>query len=298
MLDSPHLILTLVLLGPGIIAGYIFLKKIQQNRVHLTEPFEEDSALRLPGHSLLEKIEKTHEEVADKILFLIFPTLIHALVFYVFFEQRSANEWTFVFLFGIETGVIALLGFRLWRLLKELQCFRQGFRGEVFVSQILQPLTLMGYRVYHDLEFGDNKIDHILMNDCGIFCLETEIPQKRKTPAGKTSEEVIYDGTCLQFPWGKETDCLKQLQRNASFLAKYLREQTGQSIPIYPILLLPGWNINRTAKSSINVINPRELPAGLFYFPDFPLSEGQIEEIDMVLSKKSLEHVSPERKAS
>ncbi|MCB1122846.1 MAG: NERD domain-containing protein, partial [Verrucomicrobiae bacterium] len=238
MLISPHLILTLVLLGPGILAGYIFLKKIQQNRVRLTEPLEGGTAIRLPGHSLLEKIEKTHEEVADKILFLIFPTLIHALVFYAFFEERTGNEWTFVFLFGIETGIIALVGFRLWRLLKEIEVFRLGFRGEVFVSQILQPLTLMGYRVFHDLEFGSSKIDHVLMNDSGIFCLETETPEKPKGYRSKSLSEVIYDGSSLQYPWGKDTAPLKHLQRNASALAKYLREQIGESIPIYPILLL------------------------------------------------------------
>lgn len=298
MLISPHLILTLVLLGPGILAGYIFLKKIQQNRVRLTEPLEGGTAIRLPGHSLLEKIEKTHEEVADKILFLIFPTLIHALVFYAFFEERTGNEWTFVFLFGIETGIIALVGFRLWRLLKEIEVFRLGFRGEVFVSQILQPLTLMGYRVFHDLEFGSSKIDHVLMNDSGIFCLETETPEKPKGYRSKSLSEVIYDGSSLQYPWGKDTAPLKHLQRNASALAKYLREQIGESIPIYPILLLPGWTINRKAKGSINVLNPREIPAGLFYFPDYPLSEEQIEKIDLVLSKKCLEQFSAARKAS
>jgi hypothetical protein len=298
MTISPHLILSVVLLGPGIIACYIFFKKIQQNRIRLNEPIDADAAIKLPGHSLLEKIEEKHEEVADKAIFLIFPTLIHALVFFVFFEQRSANEWTFVFLFGIETGIIALLGFKLWRLLKELQQYRLGYRGEIFVSQILQPLTLMGYRVYHDLELENFKIDHILINDGGVFCLETEIPEKPKASGKMTPSEVSYNGRSLQYPWGEDSQCLFNLQKKASALAKVIRQKTGQPVPVYPMLLLPGWKINRTGKGAVNVINPREIPAGLFYFPEYPMKEDLIDKIETVLTEKCMEHFSVMNRAS
>ena len=285
----PHLILSIVLFGPGIIACYIFIKKIQQNRSKLREPLDSEEPVILPGHSHLEKIEKTHEEVADKIVFLIFPTLIHALVFFVFFESRSANEWTFVFLFGIETGIIALLGFKLWRLLKDLQQHRLDYRGEIFVSQILQPLTLMGFKVFHDIEFLDFRIDHVLINDSGVFCLETETPERPKHFKKKEVNEVTYDGNSLHYPWGQESGSLRNLQRNASILAKMFRDKTGETIPVFPLLLLPGWKITKTGKGAINVINPREIPAGLFYFPDFPISEDLIDKIEMILSEKCLE---------
>lgn len=292
MTIPPHIILSIVLFGPGIIACYIFLKKIQQNRSRSKDPIDSEVRLRLPGHSLLEKIEKVHEEVADKITFLVFPTVIHAWVFYIFFENSSADEWTFIFLFGVESGIIALLGFNLWRLLKELQSYRLGYRGEVFVSQILQPLTLMGYRVFHDIEFENFNIDHVLVCDSGVYCLETNTHRKPKASEKADECEVEYDGKQLHYPWGTDTWSLQNVQRNASTLAKLLREKTGESIPVYPILLLPGWKVNRTAKGSINVINPKELPAGLFYFPEYPISEPLIEEIESVLSDKSNEHFS------
>jgi hypothetical protein len=84
MTIPPHFILMIVLFGPGIIACYVFIKKIQQNRTRSRDPFEGYESFKLPGHSLLEKIEKIHEQVADKIIFLIFPTIIHASVFYFF----------------------------------------------------------------------------------------------------------------------------------------------------------------------------------------------------------------------
>lgn len=280
MTIPPQLILTIVLIGPGIIAGYIFFKKIQQSRVIAKDPIDRDMPIRLPGHSLFMKMERIHEKVTDKIVFLAFPTIAHAGVFYLLFENSSADEWTFILLFGVETGVIALLGFQLWRLLKELQAYQFGYRGEVFVSQLLQPLTLMGYQVYHDIEIGDEKIDHVLINDSGVFCLDTKM---YPTPKGTDVGEVNFDGMVLDFPSLQDASGVKSVQRNASLLSKLLKEKLGQSIPVYPILLLPGWKVNRTGRGPVNVINPKELPGGLFYFPEYPLSEEQMDEIGTAL---------------
>lgn len=289
MTIPPQFILMIVLFGPGILACYIFIKKIQQNRARMREKIEENETGSIPGHSLLEKIERTHEEVADKIIFLIFPTIIHACVFYMFFENRTADEVTFLLLFGAETGIIALLGFKLWRLLKELERYRLGYRGEVFVSQILQPLSLMGFRIFHDLKIENLKIDHVLINDSGVFCLDTETPVKPKAYLRRKQSEVSFDGRELHFPWGSDSNSVTAVQRNASTLARLLRERTGETIPVYPLLILPGWKINRTSKGPVNVVNPRELPGGLFYFPDFPMSERLMDKIEKALTETALE---------
>ena len=293
MTIPPQFILMIVLFGPGIVACYIFIKKIQQNRARMRERIEEDETVSLPGHSLLEKIERTHEEVADKIV-----SIIHACVFYMFFENRTADEVTFLLLFAAETGIIALLGFKLWRLLKELEKYRLGYRGEVFVSQLLQPLTLMGFRIFHDLEIESLKIDHVLINDSGVFCLDTETPVKPKAFLRRKQSEVTYNGQELQFPWGSDASSVRSVQRNASTLAKLLRDRTGESIPVYPVLILPGWKINRTQKGPVNVVNPRELPAGLFYFPDFPMSERLMNKIEKVLTDQGLEILLEKQKVS
>ena len=298
MTIPPQFVLMIVLFGPGIIACYIFIKKIQQNRARLRESMDNEEPIKLPGHSVLEKIERTHEQVTDKIVFLIFPTILHACVFYMFFENRTGDEMTFVFLFGVETGIIALLGFKLWRLLKELEKYKMGYRGELFVSQILQPLSLMGYRIFHDLDLEGLKIDHLLINDSGVFCLETETPDIPKSYRRKKERELNYNGRKLQYPWGEDASCILTVQRNASTLARILREQTGEAIPVYPVLILPGWKINRTGKGPVNVVNPRELPAGLFYFPDFPMSERLMDKIEQALTGDRVEELAHAIKAS
>lgn len=213
MTIPPQFVLMIVLFGPGIIACYIFIKKIQQNRARLRESMEDEEPVKLPGHSVLEKIERTHEKVTDKIVFLIFPTILHACVFYMFFESRAGDEMTFIFLFGVETGIIALLGFKLCRLLRELEKYKVGYRGELFVSQILQPLSLMGYRIFHDLDLEGLKIDHLLINDSGVFCLETETPETPKTFKRKKDRELNYNGREIQYPWGNDASCIRTVQK-------------------------------------------------------------------------------------
>jgi hypothetical protein len=194
--------------------------------------------------------------------------------------------------------VIALLGFKLWRLLKELQTYRLGYRGEIFVSQILQPLTLMGYRVFHDIEMRDFKIDHVLVNSSGVFCLETEIQDNSKRMKKHQRLELNCDGKHLDYPWGRDSWSIPNVQRNASLFAKLLKEKTGMSIPVYPLLILPGWKIHRSAKGSVHVINPRELPAGLFYFPEFPLSDRQMDVIEKVIDNLEMDQKSNVHRAS
>jgi hypothetical protein len=284
MTIPPQFILCIVLFGPGIIACYVFFKKIQRNRLPAKDSIDQDLSFQLPAHSSYLKIESLHEAVTDKITFLVFPTIIHAVVFYLLFENNRADEWTFIILFVVESAIIALLGFQLWRLLKELKCYQLGYRAEVFVSQLIQPLTLMGYCVHHDIEIKDCKVDHVIVSESGVFCLKTSTFEN---PKEHQSSEVEYDGSSLIFPWGNDSSGLKQVQDNASNLSDLFKEVIGETIPVHPILLLPDWKVKRKGKGPVNVINPKDLPGGLFYFPDSPLSDEQVEDIELVLLGKS-----------
>ena len=128
--------------------------------------------------------------------------------------------------------------------------------------------------------------------------LETETPDIPKSYRRKKERELNYNGRKLQYPWGEDASCILTVQRNASTLARILREQTGEAIPVYPVLILPGWKINRTGKGPVNVVNPRELPAGLFYFPDFPMSERLMDKIEQALTGDRVEELAHTIKAS
>ena len=283
MAVPPQVVLFIVLFGPGIIACYVFFKKIQHSRVTNKESIDQDLTFRLPAHSKYLQIERLHEAVNDKITFLVFPTIIHAVVFYLLFENNGADEWTFIILFAVESAIIALLGFQLWRLLKKIKSNQLCYRAEVFVSQILQPLTRMGYRVYHDIEIKDCKVDHVIVSESGVFCLKTTTYQNHRE---QQPMEVEYDGSSLTFPWGNESNGIIEAQDNASNLSNLFKEVIGDSIPVHSILLLPGWKVKPTGKGPVNVINPKELPGGLFYFPESPLSDRQVEDIELVLLGK------------
>ena len=67
-------------------------------------------------------------------------------------------------------------------------------------------------------------------------------------------------------------------------LRKLIKEKAEEIIPVYPILTYPGWNIKRTGRGTVNVVNPKELPQALSSFNKANLSTGQLEKIQIVLN--------------
>jgi hypothetical protein len=90
--------------------------------------------------------------------------------------------------------------------------------------------------------------------DASVYAIETK---SRRKPEGKEGHKVGYDGTQLKFPDHVETKPLQQAQRNADWLAKYLREALGQAVTVHPVVALPGWYVDTTkegAKAKVRVM--------------------------------------------
>jgi hypothetical protein len=68
---------------------------------------------------------------------------------------------------------------------------------------------------------------------------------------------VKYDGNCLRFPNGTDVESLEQARRQAEWLSKWLRRAVGEAVAVRPVVVLPGWFVERTATGGIPVINPK-----------------------------------------
>ncbi len=60
--------------------------------------------------------------------------------------------------------------------------------------------------------------------------------------------QIKFDGTHIHFSWGKEKERFSRFQKDASNLALLLFRQTKEHIPVYPLLILPDWNIKRSRR--------------------------------------------------
>jgi hypothetical protein len=79
---------------------------------------------------------------------------------------------------------------------------------------------------------------------------------------GKASATVVFDGKSLAFPTWTTGKPLEQAERQATWLAQWIKSATGSATPVLPILALPGWFVERTGRGNVRVFNGKEL-AGL-----------------------------------
>jgi hypothetical protein len=135
------------------------------------------------------------------------------------------------------------------------------------VNWMMVGATVGGATILGDPPAGSTtppfNLDHVVVGPAGIFAIETKTRRKGRARVGFMAHEIIYDGRALSYPWGEDRYGLDQALRQAEWLCTHLERQLGRTVPVYPLLVFPGWMIIRKAAGAVNVLNPRELPAAI-----------------------------------
>ena len=217
-----------------------------------------DKPLRVPGQSLDEEIQELFE---DKV----YPFLAISIVYAVF----AAYEWwrwyskdTFHPI-AVSLWALVLVGFtvvRVRKIKRRVAALRLGRDGERAVGQYLELLREKGYRVFHDIVGDKFNLDHVICSPHGIFTIETKTFSK---PANRDAR-IVFDGSRIRVG-GREPDRnpLVQVQAGAKWLQGILKESTGKSYSVRPVVVFPGWFVEATEegkKSNVWVLEPKALP--------------------------------------
>ncbi|WP_161946254.1 nuclease-related domain-containing protein [Desulfonatronum thiosulfatophilum] len=180
-------------------------------------------------------------------------------------------------------------GFGLYKmnfLLTQRRKARLGFEGEIAVGQELNQLLANGYHVFHDYPASKNNIDHVLIGPAGVFAVETKArskPTTKKNPQG--DHKVFYDGKLLKFPGWSESEPIRQAKRQAAELSVELSKAVGEPVQAQPVLAIPGWYVERTAKPDIFIVNGKGAH-GLFCKLPVSLDESMIQRIVYQVEQK------------
>ena len=156
--------------------------------------------------------------------------------------------------------VSAILSWRIVRRMPGLRKMKQGIRAEQAAAQELAEVLAGRNRIIHDVQAQDFNIDHVVITPGGIFAVETKSRLKPAAGQGAEAVKVIYDGKCLKFPGWTETAPIEQARRQADWLARHLQAETGERLPVFPVLALPGWFVQNAARITdemVRVINPK-----------------------------------------
>jgi hypothetical protein len=220
------------------------------------QPFE--SQPRPPGWSLQQRVE----DMTLDGMFYVFGIALFGLLGTGLYTS-TGNLFLFL-LVGGGGGIFCLV--RGTRLMERVWNGRLGLKGELLVGARLEELRSRDCLVFHDLEFSgkDNtkwNIDHVLLAPSGVFVVETKTRRKLRETAKdqQKGHAVVFDGKSLHFPFGSDRFGLEQALNNAAHIRALLNAQNTTSIPVTPVLVLPGWWVERKGKGDVTVVNEGEL---------------------------------------
>ncbi len=158
-------------------------------------------------------------------------------------------------------GLALHFGRQIAREMPRQRQIKQAIRAEHATAQELAASLAGNNRIIHDVLAKDFNIDHVVITPSGVFAVETKSRLKPPVGNGANAVKVKYNGRQLEFPGWTETLPLEQASRQARWLANYLREATGERLPVFAVLALPGWFIENTARITddmVRVINPKK----------------------------------------
>ncbi len=248
-------LLPMSVVGVSIAVMYVALRRIKrsarrENRRHpLKSPL-----LRPAGYSVGRKSE---EALIDVMLYFMFSMLMPALI---------GNGYLLSIVLGVgrsnvtSAGIysLAALGSMVWALNKAVSTlrirrdYRLGWEGELAVGEELAQLSGQGFRVFHDVPDEGFNIDHVVVGPSGIYAIETKARTKRGTE--KDAHQVGYDGKTLKFPDYVTDQPLVQAERQAKSLGRWLSKASGIALAPVPVVIIPGWFVDRTGKGRVQVL--------------------------------------------
>lgn len=213
-----------------------------------------------PAASLEARREAIYEKQLNRITSAMVSGMIAGMLILSRHAEVDLSAWglmdTLLVLFIVGIGLY--YGRQIIQDMRPTRQLKQAIRAEQASAQELAASLAGDNRIIHDIQCGDFNIDHVVVTPAGVFAIETK--SRLKPPAGNGKPTVKYDSQSLDFGSWKETKPVEQAERQARWLANYLRKETGESFVVTAVLALPGWWIERTARitpTMVQVINPK-----------------------------------------
>ncbi len=198
-----------------------------------------------------------------------------AIILCVFLLVIELFQWLAAIPTTVMVGVSAVLllaatAFYLPKMLKEraeVGRLRTARDGERAVAECLDLLKKEGHNVFHDVVGADFNIDHVVVGPKGVFTVETKTLNKRVSHNTK----LYFDGESVRVGDAELPDNpVVQARAQAEWFRKTLFDSTSKIFAVKPVVVFPGWFVERTARAGSDawVLEPKALQAFLRNEPD------------------------------
>ena len=264
----------LYVLPVAVLIGSVALARRVYHRRDRRNPLTKN-LLRPPGYTLSEQID----DVRIDMMALVAAVGPAPLLVWFLYTRSNRSVFIAVFTVLLGVGVLAYAVYRMVGNVKRARKIRLGWEAEMAAGQELSLLMHDRFHVFHDVP-GDGafNVDHVVVGAQGVFCIETK-GRAKPVHADGEGHKVRYDGKQLQFPGWTETAPLEQARRNADWLRKWLSSAVGTPIEVKPVLILPGWFIERSSPAGVPVMNGVNCRNFFMKQSAAPISEQLVKQI-------------------
>ncbi|QDU74940.1 Nuclease-related domain protein [Bremerella volcania] len=225
-------------------------------RMQRKTPLTKD-LLRPPGHSLRLVYDELREKI-DMYLVMTIILPVTGLSAYLLWDQSKSEP--IVTAVAISLAILfweLLLLWLMWKSVRKAHQIRVGLDGEMAVAEELNLLMLEGCRVFHDVPIEYGNIDHVVVSPSGVFAIETKTVTKLPEKGMNAKVSVDSKSNVIHFPNFDFKINLDQVETQVRCLTDFLSESTGDQIQVKPIIVIPGWYVERTfGQQKVRVINP------------------------------------------
>lgn len=180
-------------------------------------------------------------------------------VFLLHADGRVMPTWVFVFLC---IGAIGVLGLTTWFTIQALLfgrralASRQRFLGKRMVHVALQELVADQHTVIPDLMLDGEPLDHMVIGPSGVFLLEIQTVMQNRSPfESGDAFKATFDGRSMVFRRRRQNAPLDEVRKKSTRMAEWLFEKVGEEVAVKPILVVPGWRVERCGQGMVRVAN-------------------------------------------
>jgi hypothetical protein len=248
--------------------------------------------LRAPGESLRLRMADANWDTAEYAALALFVLPLAAALLAPQWGagERTPLPETALALAACAVALQGWLSWRLWRVLRRARNLALAYEAEVAAGHELDRLAPLGYRVFHDVPVEERgfSVNHVVIGPAGVFAVGTEgRARPRRGANGDGESEVAYDGETLRFPGWRESKPLKQAVAQADWVRAWLSTTVGETVPVRPLVVLPGWHVKRTAVTGIPVLAAQRI-AHFFQrmAPEPKMSEALIQQLAQQLERR------------
>ena len=251
--------------------------------------------LRAPGETRRRQVRAFEDRLNLYTLGAAFAPLLVAALLQAGLDLGGSESglrpgWHFALYLAAGVVTLVLTGGWYWRRLQENGNRHLDYLAERAVAEELNKLSSQGFRIFHDIpaDAGDRafNLNHVAVGPTGVYAIETNTQRKSWARPGFEDHEVVFDGERLIWPWGESETELIQIKAQARWLYAWIQQATGLTIPIRPILAIPGWSVLEREVNSIRVLPPKLLPPTVLSHSSRQLSDDQIDLIARQLEQR------------